>query len=144
MSADRPGFTGHRIVNIQDSLVSLTLFKSKALMNVSGPSIASIYRKTLSSPTSMIVIADSLQHPMENLSVKLGGSANGHNGIKSIIAALGGEMRFYRFRVGIGRDATDAAEYVMRKLSSHERQFWSCEGLDKIVSEIATIAGKTS
>jgi peptidyl-tRNA hydrolase, PTH1 family len=50
----------------------------------------------------MIILTDSLSRPVEALSVKLGGSANGHNGVKSIISALGGEMRFYRFRLGIG------------------------------------------
>lgn len=113
-------------------------------MNISGPSVAATYHKTVSSPKSLIVMADSLLHPVETLSVKLGGSANGHNGVKSVITALGGETDFHRFRIGIGRNDTDAAVYVLQKLSNHERQFWSNEGLDLVLSELETIAGKST
>ncbi|KAF8629134.1 hypothetical protein AX17_005720 [Amanita inopinata Kibby_2008] len=140
LSVDRNGHIGHRILDVGDVPMSLTLFKSKSLMNICGPSIAATYRKTVTSPGSLIVITDSLQHRVESLSVKLGGSANGHNGVKSVIAALGGETAFYRFRIGIGRDETEAATYVMRKLPSHERHFWANEGLDLIFSELEKIA----
>jgi PTH1 family peptidyl-tRNA hydrolase len=112
-------------------------------MNISGPSVAAAFRKTVKYPSSLIVISDSLSHKVETLSVRLGGSANGHNGVKSVISALGGEMGFYRFRVGIGRDETDAATYVLCKLSSHERQFWGNEGVDLALREIEKIARKT-
>ena len=152
---DKHGFVGQGSVNARN----ITLFKSskasftsqtvlillaESLMNISGPSVAAVYRKTTSSPTSLVVITDSLLHPIETLSVKLGGSANGHNGVKSVIAALGGETNFHRFRIGIGRNGTDAAEYVMQKLSSHERQFWANEGLDLVLSELENIASKSA
>ncbi|KAF8228853.1 peptidyl-tRNA hydrolase [Tricholoma matsutake] len=142
MRADKAGISGQNTVTIGDTQLSLTLFKSKSLMNVSGPSVAATFRKTVRSPSSLIVIADSLDHGQESLSVKFGGSANGHNGIKSIISALGGEMGFYRFRIGIGRDESPAT-YVMGKLSSHERQFWDDEGLDLILAEIENVARKS-
>jgi len=142
MKSDRGGYSGHGDVLIGNTPVNLTLFKSKSLMNVSGPSIAKAYRQSVNSPASMIVLTDSLSHRVEALSVKFGGSANGHNGIKSIISALGGELGFYRFRLGIGRDETDAATYVMRQLSSHERQYWNNEGLDIILREIERVALK--
>jgi PTH1 family peptidyl-tRNA hydrolase len=90
----------------------------------------------------MIVLTDSLLHEIEVLSVRLGGSANGHNGVKSIISALGGEMGFYRFRLGIGRVESDPATYVMRQLSSHERRYWTDEGLDLILKEVEKVALK--
>jgi PTH1 family peptidyl-tRNA hydrolase len=91
----------------------------------------------------MIVIQDSLSHKAGTLSVKLGGSANGHNGIKSVMAALGGDG-FYRFRIGIGRDQTDPADYVLQKLSTSERTFWGDggQGLNNVVHEIHKIAVK--
>lgn len=114
-------------------------------MNISGPSVAAALRKTVTSPSSMIIIHDSLSHRVETLSVKFGGSANGHNGLKSVISALGGEMGFHRFRVGIGRDQTDAADYVLRKLSSHERQCWGDdgEGIDLILREIERVVRRS-
>ncbi|KAG6919382.1 hypothetical protein DXG01_006931 [Tephrocybe rancida] len=143
MSGDRNGFQGQGTVTIGESMVSLHLYKSKSLMNVSGPSIAAACRQTVQSPTSMIVISDSLSHKVETMHARLGGSANGHNGVKSIISALRNDMNFHRFRIGIGRDDTDAATYVLRKLSSHERQFWTTDkGLDLILSEIEKVALK--
>ncbi|KAG6891577.1 hypothetical protein C0992_003604 [Termitomyces sp. T32_za158] len=142
LSAHRTGFSGQGNVFVGGTMVSLHLFKSKSLMNVSGPSIASACRNAVQSPRSMIVISDSLSHKAETMHARLGGSANGHNGLKSIISALGNDMNFHRFRIGIGRDDTDAAVYVMNKLSSHERHFWANEGLDLILSEIEKVALK--
>ncbi|KAM6502147.1 Peptidyl-tRNA hydrolase [Amanita muscaria] len=139
LSPDRHGYSGQGLVNIGETTVSLTLFKSKSLMNISGPSIAATYRKTVTNPKSLVVITDSLMHQSEKLSVKIGGSANGHNGMKSVIAALGGETEFYRFRIGIGRNDGDAAAYVLSKLSSHERRFWADEGLDLMLAELENV-----
>lgn len=112
-------------------------------MNISGPSVAATLHKTARSPTSLIVLADSLDHKPETLSVKHGGSPNGHNGIKSIISALGGELGFYRFRIGIGRDDSAPATYVMGNLSSHERQFWDDQGLDLVLARIENVVCKS-
>lgn len=162
MSSDRAGYSGRGNLLVGDTTMTLTLFKSstrhspfskildvkknvyitESYMNISGPSIAAACRQSVKFPSSMIVLTDSLSHEVETLSVKLGGSANGHNGVKSIISALGGEMGFYRFRLGIGRDESDAATYVMRQLSSHERRYWTDEGLDLILKEIERVALK--
>ncbi|KAL7281653.1 hypothetical protein ACG7TL_004970 [Trametes sanguinea] len=75
----------------------------------------------------MIVIHDSLDHKPCTVSPKFGGSANGHNGVRSIIDALGGDKDFHRLRVGIGRDG-DPANYVLGPLSPQERQFWGSTG----------------
>ena len=120
----------------------LNVYVTESLMNISGPSIAAAYRQSVNFPSSMIILTDSLSHKVEALSVKLGGSPNGHNGVKSLISALGGEMGFYRFRLGIGRDESDAATYVMRQLSSHERRYWTDEGLDLILKEVEKVALK--
>ncbi|PPQ98777.1 hypothetical protein CVT24_003335 [Panaeolus cyanescens] len=140
----RDGFISNGQVLIGDTNVDVTLYKTKALMNISGRPIVAALRQTNASPSSMIVLTDSLSHRVTSLSVKLGGSANGHNGVKSIISALGGDMAFYRFRLGIGRDQTDAADYVMQRLSSHERQFWNDEGVDLVLKEIEKIAKKSA
>ena len=113
-------------------------------MNVSGSSIAATYRKSVASPKCLVLITDSLQHRVQTLSVKLGGSANGHNGVKSVIGALGGEAGFYRFRIGIGRNDEDAAAYVLRNLSSYEQHFWTGGGLNLVLSELENVAQKSS
>lgn len=153
------GFTGHSHVILGDTTVDLTLFKPspfpslphapsdpsrtpEPLMNITGPAVASALRHTVNSPGAMIVIHDSLQHKPKTLSPKFGGSANGHNGVRSVIAALGGDPNFYRFRIGIGRDG-DAASYVLGRLSADESAYWDIgDGLDMVCKELAKIALK--
>ncbi|KIK61751.1 hypothetical protein GYMLUDRAFT_165748 [Collybiopsis luxurians FD-317 M1] len=145
MSSEKHGVIGRGTVILGEIPVSLILYKSKSFMNVSGPSIAQVYRNSVKSPNAMIILQDSMSHRAEQLSVKLGGSANGHNGVKSIISALGGEQGFYRFRLGIGdRGGTDAATYVMGKLTHHERDFWAEDGLVNVLEELEKIARKAS
>ena len=165
MTSDRAmgGIVGHTRTTFGEELVSVTLFKpsecllhpgkynitnivlsQEPLMNISGRSVSAALRQTAQLSSSMIVIHDSLSHKPEKLSYKLGGSANGHNGIKSIISALGGDAGFHRIRIGIGHNDADAAEYVLGKLSQHERQFWGegGEGINLVLNEVERIAGK--
>ncbi|XP_006460678.1 hypothetical protein AGABI2DRAFT_117609 [Agaricus bisporus var. bisporus H97] len=144
LSSQKGGYIGHGETHVGETLVALTLFKSKSLMNISGPSVAAAYRNTSRDPKSLIVISDSVQHIPTKLAVRLGGSANGHNGIKSIISALGGEQNFWRFRAGVGNGGSDMATYVLGRLSSHEKQFWTQEGLDLVITEIEGVARKIS
>ncbi|KXN90863.1 Peptidyl-tRNA hydrolase [Leucoagaricus sp. SymC.cos] len=142
LSSQKGGYVGHDEVYIGETLVSLTLFKSKSLMNISGPSVAAVYRQKFRDPKSMIVVSDSVQHDVTKLAVRLGGSANGHNGVKSLISALGGEQNFWRFRVGVGHDGSDLVTYVLGRLTNHEKQFWTEEGLDLVLAELARVAKK--
>ena len=111
-------------------------------MNVSGPSVQKILRKTSHTPQGLVIIHDSLGHKLDVVSRRLGGSANGHNGVKSVISALG-TSDFHRLRIGIGKnEGVDAAEYVLQKLSNHERSFWGTygQGLDLVLKNIEQIA----
>ena len=101
-----------------------------------------ILRKTSHTPQSLVVICDSLLHKPDVVSQKFGGSANGHNGVKSVISALG-TPDFYRLRIGIGKnEGVDAAEYVLQRLSNREREFWGAngQGLDLVLKHIEKIA----
>ncbi|KAG8861724.1 hypothetical protein FRB96_002682 [Tulasnella sp. 330] len=107
--------------------VSITLLKPKLLMNVSGKSISMAMRTKIrpANTRSVIVLHDSLEQRPLFISPKLGGSANGHNGVKSTIEALG-SADFHRIRIGIGRDkSTDVSTYVLQSLSSKELRHWS-------------------
>ena len=62
---------------------------------------------------------------MGKIKVKTGGSARGHNGLKSCVSSLGG-MAFAQIGVGIGRpesrESRDVANYVLKKMSAVEVQ----------------------
>lgn len=111
-------------------------------MNVCGPAIVNVLRKTSVAPNSLIVIHDSLDHLPGNISPKTGGSPNGHNGVKSIIAALGSQQ-FYRLRVGIGRPEAGVKDYVLGRLPSFDRQYAAGDGVYDAMRHIRNIIEKT-
>jgi PTH1 family peptidyl-tRNA hydrolase len=108
-------------------------------MNVSGPSIAAAARAH-GRPDMLVLLADSTEHAPCVVKSRFGGSASGHNGVKSVVAALG-TQDFHRIRVGVGRNPNvDLAEYVLGKLSAHERAFWEGEGLDRVCEALERVA----
>ena len=115
-------------------------------MNVSGLSVRKILRKTSHTPQSLVIICNSLLHKPDVVSLKFGGSANGHNSVKSVISALG-TPDLYRLRIGIGKnEAIDTAGYVLQKLSNREREFWGTngQGLDLVLKHIEQIVLRRS
>ena len=98
-------------------------------------------KKTARAPSSLVVIHDSLEHKPTVLSPKFSGSANGHNGVRSMISALGSK-EFHRLRLGIGRPESDVSGYVLTRLPNYERQFWAPDspGLDLVWEHIQRIA----
>jgi PTH1 family peptidyl-tRNA hydrolase len=74
-------------------------------------------------PERLVVVHDDLDLPYGALRLKLGGGDGGHNGLRSVRAALGtGE--FLRVRFGIGRPPgrQDPADFVLRDFSAAERK----------------------
>lgn len=80
------------------------LAKPGSFMNVSGPAVARISRKLRVGPADLIIVFDDLDLPLGKVRVRMKGSAGGHNGVRSIIEALGTE-ELRRVKVGIGRPA---------------------------------------
>lgn len=82
------------------------LAKPETFMNLSGLSVAALVRElgiTLPS-ADLLVLYDDLAFPLGELRIKERGSANGHNGAKSISSALGSE-EWLRIRLGVGKPA---------------------------------------
>jgi PTH1 family peptidyl-tRNA hydrolase len=81
--------------------------------------VARLCKKLHVGPPDVIVIFDDLDLPLGKVRVRLKGSAGGHNGVRSVIEALG-TSDFRRVKVGIGRPATpghDKDEIVDHVLS---------------------------
>ena len=96
-------------------------------MNISGRPVVQTLRTTAVNPAKMIVIHDSLDHKPCKISPKFGGSANGHNGVRSVVTALGNVPDFHRLRLGIG-SGEDVSRYVLGRLSKEEQEYWSVTG----------------
>ena len=90
-------------------------------MNVSGPPLKGLLREFQLTPSELIVVHDDLDLEPGRLRIKLAGGHGGHNGIKSIIEALG-SPQFVRVKIGIGRPAPgqDAADYVLEPVTKDE------------------------
>ena len=71
----------------------------------------------------MLFRSDELDIPFGVIRLKLGGGDSGHNGLRSVTAALG-TRDYYRARFGIGRPPgrMDPADYVLRDFSAAERE----------------------
>lgn len=90
-------------------------------MNLTGPSLKGLLREFKIKPDNLILIHDDLDLEPGRLRIKQGGGAGGHNGIKSVIEALG-TSQFTRVKIGIGRPAPglDAADYVLQPVTQDE------------------------
>lgn len=90
-------------------------------MNVSGPPLKGLLREFGLTAGELIVVHDDLDLEPGRLRIKLTGGPGGHNGIKSIIDALG-TPHFVRLKIGIGRPAPgqDSAEYVLEPVTKEE------------------------
>lgn len=94
----------------------ITLVKPQTFMNSSGQVIP-LLRKQGINTENILVVHDELEVAFGVVKSKIGGSAKGHNGLKSIIQASGFE--FARLRCGIGRPAQkeEVPDYVLRNFS---------------------------
>jgi PTH1 family peptidyl-tRNA hydrolase len=81
------------------------LMLPQTFMNLSGEAVAKAVKDTGVTPEQVWVVYDELDLPLCRIRIKKGGSAAGHNGVKSLISSLGTDD-FVRFRVGIGKPAT--------------------------------------
>ncbi len=97
--------------------------KPRSYMNVSGAPVAGLARFFKVPALDVIVVHDELDLPAHVIRVKQGGGEGGHNGLKSISAALGSKD-YLRVRCGIGRPPgrVDPADYVLRDFSAADRK----------------------
>jgi PTH1 family peptidyl-tRNA hydrolase len=91
------------------------LAKPETFMNLSGMSVRELVAKHEVRPEAdLIVIYDELDFPLGMIRIRQRGSSAGHNGMKSIIGALG-TQEFLRIRLGIApeRKITDGVKFVL-------------------------------
>lgn len=94
----------------------------KASMNVCGPAVRSAVRYHDIPPSGLLVVHDDIDLAFGRLRLRRGGGHGGHNGVRSVIAALG-DPGFWRLKVGVGRPPgnMDPARYVLSRFFEEER-----------------------
>ncbi len=94
----------------------VALLKPQTFMNDSGRAVAPAVRFFKVSPESLLVVHDEVDLEPGRLQARVGGGLAGHNGLRSIAAALG-TSEFLRLRVGVGRpergDPRPVADFVL-------------------------------
>jgi PTH1 family peptidyl-tRNA hydrolase len=101
---------------------SVLLAKPLTFMNLSGAAIGDLLRFYKIDLPDLFVVVDDVNLELGRLRARPSGSAGGHNGLKSVIAAFGSED-FARLRIGVGRGdgRRDLADHVLAKFDPEER-----------------------
>lgn len=96
------------------------LVKPMTYMNRSGAPLAAVAQFYKIEPAEMLIVFDDLDLPLGRLRMRLGGGTGGHNGLESIILALGTDQ-IPRLRIGIGAaPERGAVDYVLGRFFEEE------------------------
>ncbi|RPB05702.1 peptidyl-tRNA hydrolase [Choiromyces venosus 120613-1] len=127
-----------------------TLFQSPTLMNISGKAVKKAWKAFMAELSEeekknalLVVLHDELEAALGRVKVKKGGSARGHNGIMSCAESLGSKD-FCRIGIGIGRpdsrDRGTVSDYVLGKMTSHEKDMLKMESLPEVLSALEKLS----
>lgn len=96
------------------------LVKPQTFMNESGRVIPFLLKKGMRAD-NLLVVHDELEKPFGSLAMNRGGSARGHNGLRSIMGVIGPD--FVRLRFGIGRPEhkEEVGDYVLERFTIDEK-----------------------
>jgi peptidyl-tRNA hydrolase, PTH1 family len=134
----RATFAGHDVL----------LAKPETFMNLSGLSVAALLRELELGVEDLVVLYDELAFPLGALRVAEKGSANGHNGVKSVSGALGTEQ-WTRIRIGVGKPTladgreikAGGKEYLLAPMRKQELMVLD-EVLDRAESAVEMVLTK--
>jgi PTH1 family peptidyl-tRNA hydrolase len=100
----------------------VVLAKPETFMNLSGVSVAELVRKYEVEPAqNLLLLYDELDLPFGTMRIRPRGRSAGHNGVESVIGALG-TQEFTRIRLGIAPDhpVGDGARYVLSQFKKSQ------------------------
>lgn len=96
------------------------LMMPQTFMNRSGLAVGeAVTFFKIPKPTHLLVVYDDLDLPPAAIRIRAEGGSGGHNGMKSIIEALGGDD-FPRIRIGIGRSPSSGTDHVLGTIPQSE------------------------
>ena len=100
------------------------VMKPVTYMNLSGEAVGEAARFYKLPPDHVLVVSDDVDLPLGKLRIRTGGSAGGHNGLKSVIQHLGTDQ-FPRLKVGVGgkpHPDYDMADWVLGRLQGEDKK----------------------
>ncbi len=100
---------------------AVVLLKPLTFMNLSGQSVAAVWRYYKLATSDVLVIHDDLDLALGQLRLRAAGSAGGHKGLSDVIRHFGTE-EVARLRIGIGKVHRGATvEFVLGRFEADER-----------------------
>jgi PTH1 family peptidyl-tRNA hydrolase len=101
----------------------VALAKPQTYMNASGRAVEKLLEQYACAPEELLVLSDEIALPWGMLRISERGSAGGHNGLKSVIDAVGTE-NFPRVRLGVKPEyeVGDLAAYVLSRMGRADRE----------------------
>ena len=100
------------------------LIKPQTFMNASGKVIPFLSKQGIA-PENILVIHDELEKPFGHISITFGGSARGHNGLRSIIERCGKDFARLRFGIGRPQDKAEVGNYVLSRFDESASELHS-------------------
>ena len=115
--------------------------KPMTFMNLSGDCVAPVVKYHNATAADLVVVSDDIDLPVGRIRIRKGGSAGGHNGLKSVIERLG-TPDFIRLRIGVGRDKEDRREvigHVLGKFDPETRTLMDAKVIPAAVKALTQI-----
>lgn len=118
---------------------TVALAKPRTHVNGSGAAVTYLLARLRAPQDRLLIVYDETALPPGRLRLRPRGSAAGHNGIKSIIEALGNQ-EFQRLRIGVGQPpaGTDRVGWVLGEMS-HENQSLVDEALLRAADAVVSL-----
>jgi PTH1 family peptidyl-tRNA hydrolase len=113
---------------VQKNDHSVIIIKPQTYMNLSGKVIPWLLNQGIK-VQNILVVHDELEKQFGHISIRIGGSARGHNGLRSIISACGHDIMRLRFGIGRPIHKEDVASYVLQDFSE------SKEEVDRLIKQ---------
>ena len=99
--------------------LDVVLAKPQTYMNLSGRALQGLLMQFGVKPRDLLVVYDDFDLPLGTLRLRERGGPGTHNGMRSVVEALG-TTEFPRLRVGIGAADTAAHNYVLSDFAQEE------------------------
>ena len=130
----------HRLVDTSEQVIDgqrVVLAKPRTYVNESGRAVTSLFTRFHATAKDLIVVYDEMALPSGKVRIRARGGDGGHNGMKSIINAVG-TQEFVRVRIGIGRPEGQAGDvqHVLSRPSDEERRAID-EGIQRAIEAIS-------
>lgn len=109
------------VCDIRSGDQRIILVKPQTFMNESGKIMPALAKQGIKAE-NIVVVHDELEKPFGKVNIKQGGSARGHNGLRSIIAHIGAD--FARLRFGISRPESKdmVSDYVLSRFAETDTE----------------------